>query len=236
MHKKRLLLILAMVLIATVFIVLIWNMINPIAPQHYRSILRETHTAQETKVLKIVESLNYSSITSRERFVGSADRDAYLYPKTYLDYTSPNFIDSEVINYYQTRYDDLQGKSPPKYIEFTYQANVTERSDFRIFNSPPPEGSTWRNVTLVLSAPDGSFITKSIHFIQFFYKNQTEYQMTDSNFDFSFSNCYVIEMNLKYHETYAPTAGFFVTTEQIVVLDRDLSPVLVGISTGMAVS
>jgi len=41
---------------------------------------------------------------------------------------------------------------------------------------------------------------------------------------------------LAYNEVYAPTAGFFVTTKQIVVLDRDLSPVLVGISTGMAVS
>jgi len=223
--------------IATVSSLIVWNYsTNPISPQYYKNISRDTHTTEEAEVLKTAESLNYSSITSRERFIGSAERDAYLHPGTYLDYTSPNFIDSEVINYYSTRYDDLQGKTDPKHITLTYQANVTKRSDFRIFNSPPPEGSTWRNVTLVLSSPDGSFYTRNIGFMEFFYKNQIEYQVTDRNFDFNFSNCYVIEMNLTYNEVYAPTAGFFVTTEQIVVLDRDLSPVLIGISTGMAVS
>lgn len=211
-------------------------MTNPIVPSYSKDIARDTHTSEEETVLKATESLNYSSIISRERFTGSAEPDAYLNPGTYLDYTCPNFIDSEVINYYTTRYDDLQGKTLPKIIEFTYHANVTKRSDFRIFNSPPPEGSTWRNVTLVLSEPDGSFINRSIHFMQFFYKNQTSYQVTDRNFDFSFSDCYVVEMNLKYDEVYALTAGFFINTEQIVVLDTDLSPILVGIYSGMAVS
>ena len=238
MHKKRSLLIIVIVIaIVTISSLIVWNnSINPISPQYYKNILRDTHTTEEAEVLKTAESLNYSSIISRERFIGSAERDAYLHPGTYLDYTSPNFIDSEVINYYSTRYDDLQGKKDPKHITLTYQANVTKRSDFRIFNSPPPKGSTWRNVTLVLSSSDGSFYTRNIGFMEFFYKNQTEYQVTDRNFDFNFSNCYVIEMNVIYNEVYAPTAGFFVTTEQIVVLERDLSPVLVGISTGMAVS
>src|SRR5690606_25357421 len=144
--------------------------------------------------------------------------------------------DLEVIRYYSTRYDDLQGKTSPKQITLTYQANATKRSDFRIFNSPPPAGSTWRNVTLVLSSPDGSLYTRSIDFMEFFYKNQTKYQVTDRNFDFNFTNCYVTEMQLKYNEFYAPLAAFFVTTKQIVVLDSDLSPLLVGISTGIAVA
>jgi hypothetical protein len=209
---------------------------NPIASSYSKDISRDTHTAEEESVLRAAEFLNYSDIVSRERFVGSAERDAYLNPGTYLDYTSPNFIDSEVIDYYTTRYDDLQDKPLPKQIEFTYHANVTKQSDFRIFNSPPPEGSNWKNVTLVLSEPDGSFTNRSIHSMQFFYENQTGHQVTDRNFDFNFSNCYVIEMNLRYDEVYAPTAGFFVNAEQIVVLDADLSPVLVGIYSGMAVS
>jgi hypothetical protein len=236
LHKKRLLLIIV-IAIATVSSLIVWNnSISPISPRYYKNILRDTHTVEESEVLKTAESLNYSSIISRERFIGSAERDAYLHPATYLDYTSPNFIDSKVINYYSTRYDDLRGKTDPKQITLIYQANVTKRSDFRIFNSPLSEGSTWRNVTLVFSSQDGSFNIRSIGFMEFFYKNQTEYQVTDRNFDFNFSNCYVIDMNLVYNEVYAPTTGFFVTTEQIVVLDRDLAPVLVGISTGMAVS
>jgi hypothetical protein len=236
LRKKRSLLIIV-ITIAAVSSLIFWNNSNsPITPQYNKTILRDTQTTEEAEVLKSAESLNYSNIISRERFIGSVERDAYLHPGTYLDYTSPNFIDSEVINYYSTRYDDLQGKTDPEHITLTYQANVTKRSDFRIFNSSPPEGSTCRNVTLVLSSSDGSFCTRNIGFMEFFYKNQTKYQVTDRNFDFNFYNCYVIEMNLIYNEVYAPTAGFFVTTEQILVLDRDWSPVLVGISTGMAVS
>lgn len=237
MHKKRLLLIVLIAVVAVVCVAFVWNnWINSIAPQHYKNILRDTNTIEAAEALETAESLNYSSITSRERFIGSVEREAYLNSENYLAYTSPNFIDLEVIRYYSTRYDDLQGKTSPKQITLTYQANATKRSDFRIFNSPPPAGSTWRNVTLVLSSPDGSLYTRSIDFMEFFYKNQTKYQVTDRNFDFNFTNCYVTEMQLKYNEFYAPLAAFFVTTKQIVVLDSDLSPLLVGISTGIAVA
>ena len=57
-----------------------------------------------------------------------------------LAYTHANFIDSEVIDYYETRYNNMQGKGDPKQIELTYEANVTKRSEFRIFNSRTPGG------------------------------------------------------------------------------------------------
>ncbi len=60
--------------------------------------------------------------------------------------------------------------------------------------------------------------------------------MTEWGYDFNFSNCHVVEMKLKYSEIYAPLAAFFVDVEQIVVLDQDLTPVLVGVTSGMAVS
>ena len=60
--------------------------------------------------------------------------------------------------------------------------------------------------------------------------------MTEWEYDFNFTDCYVVEMRLMYSETYAPLAAFFVDTRQIVVLDRDLSPVLVGVESQKAVA
>jgi hypothetical protein len=43
-------------------------------------------------------------------------------------------------------------------------------------------------------------------------------------------------MKLEYSETYAPLAAFFIDIEQIIVLDAEFIPVLVGVESGMAVA
>lgn len=214
---------------------LMWNLLHPQIPQKYeRTIARNIDNQEEESALTTAESINYSAISSLERFDGSSDPEAYLHPGTYLAYTYANFIDSEVINYYETRYDNLQGKEGPKYpkgIELTYEANVTKRSEFRIFNSPAPEGMTWHNNTIVVSAPNGSFLLKDLAHMQLFYRNQSGYQMVEWGFDFNFSDCYVVEMKLVYYEGYAPLAAFWSDVYQIVVLDRNFMPVLVGVES-----
>ena len=60
--------------------------------------------------------------------------------------------------------------------------------------------------------------------------------MTEWSYDFNFSDCHVIEMKLEYSETYASLAAFFVDIEQILVLDAEFNPVLVGVESGMAVA
>ena len=204
--------------------------------KYQKTITQNAESPEEETALRTAEALNYSSILSKERFLGSTDPNSYLHPGTYLTYTYANFVDTEVIAYYTTRYDNLQGKGKPGYIELSYQANSTKRSEFQVFKSPPPEGVNWHNTTIVISSPDGSLVRKDSSDMQFFYRNQTDYQMTEWEYSFNFSNCHVIEMKLTYSEVYAPTAGFFVDVEQIVVLDKDFKPVLVGVESGMAVS
>jgi len=67
--------------------------------------------------------------------------------------------------------------------------------------------------------------------MKFFYKNQSSYQMVEWEYDFSFSDCYCIEMKLAYSEYYAPVAAFFAEVHQIVVVDQNLEPVLVGLES-----
>ena len=237
MHKKALLIIAVCAVAVIIMSLFIWIQFHPeISHKYEKSIVRNFDNQNEETALSAAESINYSAIVSLERFDGSSDPEAYLHPGTYLSYTSANFIDSEVIDYYETRYDNMQGKGDPGRIELTYEANVTKRSDFRIFRSPAPQGVTWHNTTIVVSAPDGSLIRKDSTNLQIFYRNQSGYQMSEREYDFNFSDCYVIEMKLAYSETYAPVAAFFVDIEQIVVLDRDFVPVLVGVASGMAVA
>ena len=235
--RKKAVLILAVCMVALVATSLfIWSLLFPQIPQRYeRNIARNIDNHEEESVLTAAESINYSAITSLERFDASSDPEAYLNPGTYLAYTCANFIDSEVIEYYQTRYENQQGKEYPRQVKLTYEANVTKFSEFRIYNSPAPEGVTWHNITIVMSAPNGSVAFNSAD-MQFFYKNQSGYQMTEWEYDFSFSNCYVVEMKLFYSEIYAPVAAFFANIKQIVVLDRNFEPVLLGLESGMAVA
>lgn len=235
MHKKRVLIFAVCLVSLIVISLLIWDS-TQIHLKYQKSISRNIDNQEEETALSTAESINYSSILLKERFIGSSGPEAYLHPGTYLTYTQANFIDLAVINYYETRYDDMQGKGSPRQIELTYEANVTKRSEFRIFNSPAPEGVNWHNTTIVVSAPDGSLMRKDSAHMQFFYRNQSSYQMTEWAYDFNFSDCHVIEMKLEYSEIYASTAAFFVDIEQIVVLDGEFNPVLVGVESGMAVA
>ena len=157
MHRKTLAIIAVSIIVLVTLSLLTLNLLNPPIPHKYeQTISRNVNNQEEEKAITAAESINYSAITSFERFHGSSEPEAYLHPGTYLEYTGANFIDSEVINYYQTRYADLQGKEDPKCpkgIELTYEANVTKFSDFRIYNSPAPQGVTWHNGTIVMSAP-----------------------------------------------------------------------------------
>jgi hypothetical protein len=192
---------------------------------------RDVKGQTEEDVLAAAESINYTDVTKLERFDGSTDPDDYLHPKTYLAYTFANYVDAEVLSYYQNRYDSLKGKGEPHSIEYTYDANVSEYQTFRIYNSPPPVGVDWYNTTVVLagSNSDGSYVSKC-SVMQIYLRNQTGYTLTEWDYDYNFTDCYVVRMALGYNEFYSPTAAFYATVNQIVVLDRDYRPLLIGIS------
>jgi len=67
-----------------------------------------------------------------------------------------------------------------------------------------------------------------------FYRNQSEYQVLQPEFDLNFSNCYLVEMKLEYTEYHIGFSGTAVpnVTEihQVVVFNQNLEPVLIGIN------
>ena len=224
-----------------------WNRLFPQIQQKYeKSITRNADTPEEASALAAAEGVNYSAITGFNRFEGSTDPEAYLHPSTYLTYTNANFVDSEVLNYYQTRYDSLQGTGNPKGITLTYQANVTKLLQLRVYNTPggnmirQNKTIPWDNITVVFADPITSmpFLTGSFmgYSSRMFYANQSGPQQMKPGFDLNFSDCYLVEMKLDYSEYYAPLAAMDSSVFQVVVLNRSLEPILLGLDMLHAVS
>lgn len=239
---RRKLLFVSVVVVAFVLMAaspILWSYMSiyQIPQQYELHIARNIDSQEEETALSRAENLNFSVISPSERFYGSTDSEDYLHPSTYLSYTYANFIDREVLDYYRARYDALQGRGSPRRIGYSYEANVTAYSDLRIYNSPAPEGVGWHNTTMVIvkPTPDGS-TTSTSNAVVFYVKNETGYQRIEWDYDFNFADCYIVEMNLKYSETYAPLAAFCSEVRQIVVLDKANVPVLVGLGIFGAIS
>ncbi len=231
------LVVLAVCLIAVVGTALyLSSVLSPeIPPSYQRTVERNFETADEEHAISEAESLNYAAITSKERFGGDSDPQAYLNPGTYLSYVYPNYVDSKTLSYYETRYVSQQGKESPKGVSLNYSANASKCSELQIYNSLPPPNVTWHNNTIVISTPNG-LETISSGSMQFFYKNQSSYQQVEWEYDFTFTDCYLLKMRFEYSEVYASVAAFFARVDQIVVLDQNFEPLLVGLESGMAVA
>ncbi len=195
-----------------------------------KSIVKNVSTPEEEQALFAAENANYTNIFQMERFDGSSDPDSYLHPGLYLEYTYANFIDSEVLHYYGTRFESLKGKT--KLTEYNYEANVHTWSNIRFSTGPMVDNASRYNDTITISSPNGTVLFRNADYtgaswgMKFAYRNGTTYQMLDAGgIDLDFADCYVVEMNLKYSETYAPLAAFFSDVYQIVIVDKNFVPV-----------
>ena len=129
---RRWVVILFVVCLVAVFSVsvLVWKLSNDIFA--HLSVVRDFGNLDEERVLTAAESVDYMAITNSERFKQMGSEN-YMSPETYLSYTYANFVDKEVLDYYQTRYDYQQRQTSPKGVTLDYVANVTSLANARIF-------------------------------------------------------------------------------------------------------
>ncbi|MCL1970169.1 MAG: hypothetical protein FWF66_01715 [Candidatus Bathyarchaeota archaeon] len=218
--RKKLIILLAVYIIAIVTISLLaWNPSKP--SMSYRNF----NTPDEERALTVAETFDYLAIAPP---LGR--------------YGPTKFVNTETINYYQTRYDQqLKQIISLKKVALTYTANVTYLTQLRVFNSPGGnmthngEIIPWYNITVVFYNPDNSAILATDNHMvghkHIFYRNQSEYQALQPEFDLNFSDCYLVEMKLDYTETLRGTPrGEYTEIRQIVVLNQNLVPVLIGIN------
>ena len=184
------------------------------------SIIRLFNTPDEERALTTAESVDYATITGNKRIYTHGSED-YKHPGTYISYAYANFIDAEVIEYYQERYDYQQKQTSPKGVTLNYIANVTQLAHVR---------TTTETGAFVFYDIDNSATLTTTKFrsdTQIFSKNQAEYQRLQSDVTLNFFDCYFIEMTCQYSEYYAPTAAWWAETHQIVILDQNLTPILI---------
>ena len=190
-------------------------------PKYERSIVRNTSNVEEANALTIAENSNYSEIFNLQRFTTSNHYETWAY-------TWANFIDTQVIEYYDNRFENLK----PEDIKFHYEANVSTWDQVRV---------VYDDAMQVLSR-NGSVLWKNSHWwdtslMKFAYRNDSEYQeITAEEINFSLSKSYVIEMTLDYDEIWGPLSGSFTWVSQIIIVDQDLEPLLLCIQSIQAIS
>jgi hypothetical protein len=233
------------VIVASVLLITV--MLDPLH-QYTPYVNRAVNGPSEEQALLMAESIDYTTIISLERFHGSSEVDAYIHHGTSLSYTWANFIDSEVIDYYQNRYNYQQKQIRPRSVSFTYNANVTYLEQLHIFNITQPVQYTdhghpgdpdyprkgviaWYNITKTFYGSDKTTPLKTTDvWWNTFYKNQTTFYKMPPEFNLTFNNCYLVEMNFAYDETYSRLAAFSVNIHQIVILDQNFEPLWLSIT------
>jgi hypothetical protein len=178
-------------------------------------IVRNTNTPEEKRALTATEDLNATEVFN-------------IAALTVNDYGYPNFINSQVINYYNSNYESAKGIT-----HFSYSANVhTWNQTHAVYMA---------GTSISVSSPTGIILFPLKEGwgvqIRYVYLNGTRYQeISADKIDFSFSNCYVIEMRLEYSQFLGPTAGIMSKVYQTVIVNEDFMPILICSQSQKAIS
>jgi len=224
--NKRITLLIALVIVASIlvsyslYVYVFSRMFQiPISREYENTIIRNTSNVEEAIALTVVEYSNCSDIFNLPKFPYNYD-DKDPWRKTWA-----SFIDKQVIDYYNQRFESL--KNERLSIIFHYEANVSTWDQIHVVYVPPPEGENIYDDAIQISNSNGSILFENTLQARFAYRNDSQYQrITAEIINFSLAKSYVIEMKLVYDEIHAPLAAFFVDVHQIVIVDEDFVPFL----------
>lgn len=203
---------------------LLWFFYSKRSGAYERTIIRNTSNVQEANVLTIAENSNYSDIFNLERFTTWNHNETWAY-------TWANFADTQVIEYYDDRFENLKGKAGG--IRFHYQANVSTWDQIHVLYVPAPKGANIYDDAIQVLSLNGSVLFENAQYtgprwgMRFAYRNDSEYlKIVAEEINFSLPESYIIEMTLEYDEIWGPLAAFFVRVYQIIIVDQDFVPFL----------
>ena len=240
MRRKIALLIAIVIIVSIPASYFLWSLyIRRLGPYIYeREIVRKPANLQEAMALAVAEYSSYSDIFAKSRLTPISPHDP-------MAYTWANFIDAEVIQYYNDRFDNFTERiwDKPQAIEFNYEAKVFTWDQIRVVYVPAPEGTSIYNSKIQVQSLNGSVLLENAPYhgpawgMEFVQWNGHEHQRINANeTDFSLSKGYVVEMSLKYSETWGPLAAFVVDAYQIIVVDEGFVPLLLCIQAGQLIS
>ncbi len=231
MRRKTILLIalLMVALVAVSYILLTrLDLLNNSTGSYVKSIVRNTDNAEEENALSTAENANYTDTFKVERFEG------YTNSSDYSQYTWANFIDAEVINYYDVRFESLKGK--PKDMQFSYEANVYAWNQIGVVYVPDADSIRVLSLNGTVLFENANYTGLSWG-MRFAYRNDSGYrEIQAGEINFSFSKSYVVEMKLLYSETYGSLAAFWSDVYEIIIVDERLEPLLLCVQSEKIIS
>jgi hypothetical protein len=139
------------------------------------------------------------------------------------------YIDAEVVEYFEGRFESLRGT--PYGVKLNYIANVSVRDGVQIIYIPPPENESIYSAKIRILNSNGLVLREikggNAHYA---WRNASGiYEGQESELDFEFHNCYFVEMELSYGETYAEIGAYFFNIIQTVVMDENLDPLFISL-------
>jgi len=233
-QKKKSLLLISFVIVASTLISYPFLRSYVFSGKYEKVIIRNISNIDEAYALTVAENSNYSDIFDLQRFTTGNPNETW-------PYIWANFIDTQVIEYYDDRFENLKGK--PRSIKFRYEANVFAWDQIRVVYVPAPEGGNIYDDAIQVLSLNGSVLFENAQYtgpkwgMVFAYRNDSEYQkIMAEEINFSLSKSYVIEMTLTYDEVYGPLAAFIADVYQIIIIDQDFAPFLFCVQHMQAIS
>jgi hypothetical protein len=218
--KRKYVLLIALLTIAAIFVVLYFAIMFPY--EKSKSITRITDNPAEENALQAAENINCTDIFKIPRATPSDLSD-------YWDKTVAHYIDSEVIEYFEVKFERL--RVTPYGVILNYTANVSVWDGIQITYIPPPENESIYSAKVRILNSNGLVLREirggNAHYA---WRNASGiYEGQESELDFEFRSCYFVEMELRYGETYANTGAYFFHIIQTVVIDENLNPLLISL-------
>lgn len=199
--------------------------VNTFGVSFEKSIIRNTSSSDEETALTTAENLDYSGIFNLQRYATLGHvRDPW-------PYTWAQFIDTQVIEYYDYRFESLRGT--PQGIDFSYDATVIRCDQIRVMYVPAPENGSIYDDALQVLGSNGTILLENPKYsgpawgMRFALHNDFKYQeISAEEIDFTLSQAYIVEMTLEYNEVWGPLAAFFSRVYQVTIVGEDFEPFL----------
>jgi hypothetical protein len=184
---------------------------------HYDlKIYREANSDDCRKALEIAENYNYSTELNIDPFDGNW----------------ANFIDKDILNHYKKEFEDLKDSWARHNVELTYIAEVLNLTDLEL-NYNSFSGTNGYNLRIYsnrekIETIKGEGRPQVITLIN--KDNETSYD-ANKDFNITFQNVYLVDLELIYSDYYDMFAGYFLEINQLIIVDMDFRPVFIFIDS-----
>jgi hypothetical protein len=206
---------------------------------HYNRDMRRNYSnADEQHAIAAAEGLNYTQLLNISRWYGN-----YNSALTGDDSSHwPYFIDTTVIEDYNSSYNRARSHQDPIDISFTYHANVRTFAslDLGLTLGNRWNGWPWYNMSVNGNPVNSVFddqVTKGVKNFEgvnasSIMANGTRGVPISANSTLSYKDVYYVEFYLSYGATWGPKAAFGVGMAQVVVMDKALHPLFIIVFDG----